>query len=380
MPLGPVPQDRTATARYPWAAMDVRVAGTAGWRWWRRSALLCAIILPLRAAEHHGSVKFAGLPVPGATVTAVQGEQKFAAVSDLQGLYAFPDLPEGRWTMSVEMLCFAPARRDVDIGPSTSVESWELKLLPLEEMHAEAQAPSPVLSVALAGKAPAANTAAAFQHTEPNASTDAAKLENEPEFPPTDEFKQGAAGGFLINGSVNNGASSPFALPAAFGNNRRGGRSLYNGGLGVTFDSPALDARAFSLTGQEVPKPAYNRLHGMASFGGPLQIPRVWTVNNAPFVTVNYQWTRHRNATTSSSLMPVAAEREGDFSQTRNSLGQPAQIFDPATGMPFAGNVIPQNRISSQARALLRFLSAAEFQQRRRIQLPDSHRGHFAPG
>ena len=154
------------------------MARTAGWRWCA-ARVPCAIILPLRAAEHHGSVKFAGLPVPGATVTAVQGEQKFAAVSDLQGLYAFPDLPDGSWTISVEMLCFAPVRRTSTL-PSTSVESWEFKLLPLEEMHAEAQAPSPVLSAALAGKAPAANTAAAFQHTEPNASTDGAKLENEP--------------------------------------------------------------------------------------------------------------------------------------------------------------------------------------------------------
>jgi hypothetical protein len=37
--------------------------------------------------------------------------------------------------------------------------------------------------------------------------------------------------GFLINGSVNNGAATPLAQSAAFGNNRRG-PSLYNSSLG----------------------------------------------------------------------------------------------------------------------------------------------------
>ena len=39
----------------------------------------------LAAAEHRGQVKFGGLPLPGATVTAAQGEKSFTAVTDLQG-------------------------------------------------------------------------------------------------------------------------------------------------------------------------------------------------------------------------------------------------------------------------------------------------------
>ena len=37
----------------------------------------------------------------------------------------------------------------------------------------------------------------------------------------------------------------------------------------------AFDARSFSLTGQDTPKPGYNRMQGLASFGGPLKIPRL---------------------------------------------------------------------------------------------------------
>src|SRR5436190_13213760 len=67
-----------------------------------RLAAALLSVLGLAAAEHHGLVKFAGLPVPGATITATQGDQKFVAISDLQGAYSFPDLADGVWSMQVE--------------------------------------------------------------------------------------------------------------------------------------------------------------------------------------------------------------------------------------------------------------------------------------
>jgi hypothetical protein len=152
---------------------------------------------------------------------------------------------------------------------------------------------------------------------------------------------------------VINGASSPFSQPFAFGNYRNGGRGLYNGSIGLIFDNSALDAQAFSLSGQHTPKPAYNRITGNATLGGPLKIPHI--LPRGPNFFVAYQWTRYVDATTQSALVPDAAERGGDFSQALNGLGKPVQIFNPATGLPFSGNMIPQAQISSQARALLNF-------------------------
>ena len=63
--------------------------------------------------------------------------------------------------------------------------------------------------------------------------------------PSQDDLSERASDGFLINGSVNNSAASPFAQPFAFGNNRNAGRGLYNGGIGLIFDNSALDARLF---------------------------------------------------------------------------------------------------------------------------------------
>ena len=49
----------------------------------------------LMAAEHHGTVKFGGLPVPGATVTATKGDKKLVTTTDENGRYAFADLSDG---------------------------------------------------------------------------------------------------------------------------------------------------------------------------------------------------------------------------------------------------------------------------------------------
>ena len=41
--------------------------------------------------------------------------------------------------------------------------------------------------------------------------------------------------------------------------------------------------------------------------------------------------------------MPTLLERTGDFSQSIGAQG-PVTIYDPLTGSPFPGNIIPQNR------------------------------------
>ena len=62
--------------------------------------------------------------------------------------------------------------------------------------------------------------------------------------------------------------------------------------------------------------------------------------------------------------MPTVAQRRGDFSDS------PVGLIDPETGLPFAGNAIPDSRISAQARALLRLLPGAEPGRGERFQLP----------
>ena len=345
---------------------------------------LSAAVLPLLGSEYHGTVKFGGLPLPGASVSAKpmnarEGDKSFSAISDLDGRYSFPDLPDGVWTIQVEMPLFSPMEQDVTVGAGAAAADFDLKLLPAPEISKMvtpapprlqvAESPAPTTAAAAsAGKpsrkgkgkdAPPAptNTATAFQRTDLNA----ASSNSENPAPAADSapqeasaLSQRAADGLLINGSVNNGASSPFAQLQAFGNNRRGIRSLYNGNLGFSLRNSALDARSFSQTGQDTLKPGYNQMQGMASFGGPFKIPGLLNRNGPNFV-INYQWVHNRNASTLPGLMPTAAERNGDLS---NSL---TPVLDPATHLPFAGNIIPSSQISPQALALLNLYPLPNF-------------------
>src|SRR5213592_2191803 len=107
----------------------------------------CLAIFGLTAAEHHGSVKFGGLPLPGASVTATQGDKKFIALTDERGAYSFAELPDGTWTVQVEMLCFSPLKKDVTVASDAAAAEWNLQLLPLDEIKAAAGpvAPPPVM-------------------------------------------------------------------------------------------------------------------------------------------------------------------------------------------------------------------------------------------
>ncbi len=294
-------------------------------------------------SEQHGYVTFGGLPVPGATITATQGEKKFAAVSDAGGVYYFPDLPEGRWKFEVDMLCFAPVEEEITVEAGSPPPTFELKLLSLDQIQAAAQrlrAPA----TPVGAKSTAANQGNA-QATKPaaagEANTAAASV---------DDPAQRASDGFLINGSINNGASSPFAQSAVFGNNRNGHKGLYNGSLGMIVDNSIWDARSFSLTGQDTPKPTYNHLTAVATLGGPLKIPKL--LPNGPNFFIGYQWTRNRTATTDTGLVPTLAQRSG-------VVGVAAS--DPTTGNPFPGGTIPQLRLSPQALALLKLYPLPNF-------------------
>lgn len=285
----------------------------------------------LLASEYRGQVTFNGLPVPGAMVEASRGDKKLTAITNDVGVYSFPDLPDGDWTIQVEMLGFSTITETVAIAPNTPGSTWELHMLPLDQIKAQTETVAPPVRATAAPR----------------------RSENQPVPQPGIENNQSPDDGFLINGSVNNGAASPFGQIPAFGNTRGGPRKLYTGGIGMTLDNSTFDAQSYSVTGQNTPKPSYNRLTGLATFGGPIKIPHL--LPNGPNVFAMYQWTRNRNVSTVPGLVPTEEERNGNLSQLSNS------ILDPATGQPFPGSLIPSSRISPQAEALLNFYPLPNF-------------------
>jgi trimeric autotransporter adhesin len=269
------------------------------------------------AAEYYGQVTFGGFAVPGATITASQGAKKITVTSDEGGRYRFDDLPDGPWKIEISLQCFATIHGDVTVAANTAPGKWELTLLPPDELKALAKPVQPGLTTpptlqAEAGKKPDAPDAASAQVEIPK---------------PPDEANQQSSDGFLVNGSVNNAATSQFSLNQAFGNRRGNSRSLYNGGFALSFDNSVLDAKQYSLSGVDTPKPVYDRITGGFTFGGPIKIPHV--LPRGPNLFFAYQWTRNHNAQTDSALVPTEAERTGDLP---------------------GGTVVP---VSAQAQALL---------------------------
>src|SRR5690242_2501056 len=137
---------------------------------------LCAatllLVFSMAASEQRGRVTFGGLPVPGATITATQGAQKLGAITDPQGWYSFQDLADGIWTIRIEMLCFTTTQQDVTVAPGAPPSEWKLTLPPFT---------GPITAMA--------TPAASEQQKKPSA-------------------ESAADDGFLINGSINNGAAS----------------------------------------------------------------------------------------------------------------------------------------------------------------------------
>jgi len=104
--------------------------------WLRYLTLGWLTVLTLTAAEFHGTVQSRGLQVPGATVTAVQGERKLVTTTDDRGAFQFPDLPDGAWQIQVEMLGFEPLTRRIVSGSPTPAVVWDLQLMTEEALVA----------------------------------------------------------------------------------------------------------------------------------------------------------------------------------------------------------------------------------------------------
>src|SRR5579872_2877354 len=125
----------------------------------------------LFASEHRGVVLSGGIPVPGATVTASQGDKKLVTTTDDNGAYGFANLPDGVWTITVEMLGFAKFSEDVGVAATSPSPTWNLKLLSAAEVKsavAALNAPPPAPAATAAAGQPTPNAPAKNDETKPN--------------------------------------------------------------------------------------------------------------------------------------------------------------------------------------------------------------------
>ena len=114
------------------------------------------------------------------------------------------------------------------------------------------------------------------------------------------------------------------------------------------------------MDGLSAPKAAYSLNRFGFSAGGPLFIPKLFSLPKV-FWFINYAGNLTRNGVDLASSEPTLAERSGDFSQLLTGAN-PVQLYYPqnstcgAGGTPIANNMIPSNCISSIAKGLLPYI------------------------
>jgi hypothetical protein len=124
----------------------------------------------------------------------------------------------------------------------------------------------------------------------------------------------------------------------------KAGGNEFHGSLFEYHQNSALDANVYGFN-TKAPK-KFNTFGG--SLSGPVSIPGFYNGKNRTFFFVDFESNRRRTSTPIQLLVPTVDQRAGDLSSLTSDT-----IIDPATGKPFTGNVIPSNRISQTARALL---------------------------
>jgi len=347
---------------------------------WLVAIIVCASISALAQSDHTGKVTLTGVSIPGATVTAKQGDTTVATITDQGGVYKFTAMANGTWTVTVTMVGFETMTREVTL-PSTAEGIWELSLLPIEKVVGALPAPRAESETATADASSTNGSQRAQQQRagaapQPQGSAQRAVVNQVSTPPPpagpadeapVDPTGTGAAAGLLINGSVNNAATSPFAQARAFGTNRPNQRSLFTYAAGMQFGNSAWDARPYSFTNSDPTRPSYTDAQFLGTFQGPVRVPGL---RNRVNVFVGYQGTSDHNAFTQSSVVPTAAERVGDFSNSVNAAGNPIQVVDPTTGLPFPGNAIQPGRLSPEALALLAYYPQPNADGRRNYETP----------
>ncbi len=128
----------------------------------------------------------------------------------------------------------------------------------------------------------------------------------------------------------------------------RSGTSQFHGVARYVRRDGGLNANNFFNNAQSLSRPVYRYGYYGYSVGGPVIIPgtRFNKSRNKLFFFWDQEIDPQRVPPAATSIqMPTAAERNGDFSKSTNGNGAPIVVRDPLTGVPFAGNVIPQSRL-----------------------------------
>src|SRR5437667_3194131 len=353
-----------------------------------------------------------GLPVPGATVTAVNTQTAEAATgfTTNDGAYSIPFLKPGVYNVSAELTGFKKVTQtnvQLEIG-QTSAVNFQLQLGALSE-EVTVTGESPVLETSKADRGLVidnervtelplnARNPFMLSYLSPGITYNGPAIYQRP-------FDNGAIADWSINGGQNR--NNEFLLDGAPNNSIQGGNNIaYVPPVDAVQEfkivTNSYDAQYGRTAGGVINvslKSGTNNLHGsvfefarrkqfdsneyfnlmnnvakpdhkLDQYGfvldGPVRIPGLYDGRNKTFFMFNYEGYKEATPNPATYTVPDAAQLRGDFSNLRDAQGRLITIYDPATGHldasgqwvrdPFPGNVIPANRIDPMARTLSQY-------------------------
>jgi hypothetical protein len=145
----------------------------------------------------------------------------------------------------------------------------------------------------------------------------------------------------------------------------KSGTNRLHGTLFEFLRNSALDAKNY-FDRADRPIPPFKRNQYGATVGGPVFIPKLFNGTDRLFFLFNWEGLRERKALTQAIAVPLTPERNGDFSANPSIIYDPAtRVFDAAGNVtqaptPFPGNRIPENRIHPVSKKLLAFFPLAQ--------------------
>jgi trimeric autotransporter adhesin len=345
-----------------------------------------------------GKVKSGNTPIPGATVSATNPAtgQKIVGWTLTDGSYKLALPTAGEYVIRAQMSAFSASTQRIGISPSNAHPKLDLQLTLLSRapsspggaysgsgrpggggfqalsvMAGEAgnnggssdsnESVAP-LGMPVPGIPPSLSTESVAVSGS-NSSGNVFNMSSDEMRARIQEYRNqqgipgaagGPGGGFGPGGGPGGGG---FGGPLGGGGGRRGGFNFNkpHGMLYYTANTSSLNAAPYSLTGAPAENPGYLQQRFGVSIGGPLNIPHIYHGGSKTFFFLNYNGGYGDTLYSYLTTVPTALERGGDFSQTLLN-GQPVQIFNPATGLPFANATIPQGTINSAAQGLLSYI------------------------
>jgi hypothetical protein len=359
--------------------------------------LLCLPPPPAAAQAVSGTIlgfvkDSSGAVMPGVTVTLVNAGTGFSrtVVTDAAGEYTAPLIPTGTYTVSAEITGFNKlSKTNVLLGVDQKVRiDLALELGAMTEV-VEIQAETPLLQTSsselgttvveeqiktlplngrnfvsltrtvpgvlrgipganidgagsLAWRASAAFSANGMRPRDNNYMLDGVDnnetwLQTVVIFPSTDALSE-----FKLQTSTYS-AEFGKSLGGVVSLQIKSGTNQMHGSVFEFLRNDAFDANNFFLNRAGRPKPALSQHQFGATLGGPIFKDRT-------FFFADYQGFRNTTGQTYLSTVPSTRMRQGDFSELNRV------IYDPLTGQPFPGNVIPESRWDPAAKNIMQQL------------------------